>query len=152
MSGYFHTYAFAALTMAAAPSCRAFQTPSLSSSGHVLVKTSSSLSSSPTTAESYNVMGGVDEFESWFTAEPGTSCLPSIQHAKFDGSLRGLAYTSNEPLPTTPVLKVPEAMVLSAPYSDPDWDVQLSQQLWKECLKGKKSSIHGWVPHRMPPS
>ena len=80
-------------------------------------------------------MGGVDEFETWFTATPGTSCLPSIQHAAF-GSLRGLAYTSEEPLsPKTPILTVPESIVLSVPYSDPDWDVQLAQQLWKECLK-----------------
>jgi hypothetical protein len=90
-------------------------------------------------------MGGVKEFEEWFTAAPGTACLPTIRHAAF-GSLRGLAYTSSEPLqPKTPALTVPNSLVLSAPYADPDWDVQLAQQLWSECMKGDKSNVYGCV-------
>ena len=92
-----------------------------------------------------DIMGGVKDFEEWFTASPGTACLPSIQHAAFD-SLRGLAFTSEETLqPKTPVLTVPSSLVLSAPYADPDWDVQLAQQLWNECRKGTKSDIYGYV-------
>jgi len=90
-------------------------------------------------------MGGVQEFETWFTAAPGTACLPSIQHAAFGSSLRGLTYTSEDSLQSnTPALAVPDSLVLSAPYSDPDWDVQLAQQLWSECLKGNKSDIYGY--------
>jgi hypothetical protein len=44
----------------------------------------------------------------------------------------------------THLLSIPDKLVLSAPFSDPDWDAQLAQQLWTECWKGRQSDVHGY--------
>lgn len=95
-------------------------------------------------SSSFDTLGGVQEFEEWFTTSPGASCRPSLQHASF-GSLRGLTFTEENGIKeNTHALTIPDKLVLSAPISDPNWDVQLAQQLWTECLKGRKSDIHGY--------
>jgi hypothetical protein len=44
----------------------------------------------------------------------------------------------------THALSIPDKLVLSAPFSDLDWDANLAQQLWTECLRGRQSDIHGY--------
>lgn len=95
-------------------------------------------------------MGGVDEFESWFAQAPGASCLSSIKHAAFGPFLRGLSCSSKMET-NSPVATVPESLVLSTSYSNPDWDVELAQALWRECLKGPKSDLYGYVASRDVP-
>jgi hypothetical protein len=91
-----------------------------------------------------NILGGVNEFESWFSSVSGASCSPSVTHAAF-GSLRGLDYSSS-PLELTKgeLLTVPRSRVLQSDFSLPDWDANLAEQLWMECVKGTESEISGY--------
>lgn len=84
-------------------------------------------------------LGGVDQFDEWFSKLDKASCQSSIQHASF-GSLRGLECAGNE---NGEVLKVPKSVILSSSYADEDWDAQLAVQLWNECIKGRSSELFG---------
>jgi hypothetical protein len=96
-------------------------------------------------ATEQDVLGGVTEFEEWFTSLPDAFCRPAIQHKAFGmAALRGLTFTdSHEITKLTPVVAVPREFILKASYFEPDWDLQLAQQLWDECQKGQKSQLYG---------
>jgi hypothetical protein len=104
--------------------------------------TTSHSSVSEFSAADSDVLAGVKEFEDWFRQIDKASLSSSVKHAAF-GSLRGLEYTGDGPLGS--ILTLPASVVLSAPFSDTDWDSQLAQQLWKECLQGKQGALSGYT-------
>jgi hypothetical protein len=106
-----------------------------------------------------DVLGGVSDFENWFSSVPGADCSTSVSHDDF-GSLRGLAYRKNptEPVQEETLMTIPKSIVLQSDFSQPDWDEKLASRLWQECLKGSSSSIAGytalltldWTPNDLP--
>jgi hypothetical protein len=98
-----------------------------------------------------DVLGGVPEFNDWFGKLPGdkASMSNSVTHAAF-GSLRGLEYIGNTTVVPfisagTSILKLPRNVVLHTSFADKNWDSQLAQQLWKECLQGKQGKLSGYT-------
>jgi hypothetical protein len=100
-----------------------------------------------------NLLGGVDSFEEWFSANSSSGArVNSIKHALFhSNSLRGLEFTSTKSSDLSNVAVVPRKLVLSAPFTDDDdkeggrsWDTKLSVKLWQECQKGKISDYYGY--------
>mmetsp|Transcript_53119 Transcript_53119/g.60188 ORF Transcript_53119/g.60188 Transcript_53119/m.60188 type:complete len:431 (-) Transcript_53119:33-1325(-) len=119
----------------------------------VQLKLSASLDQTVPTKEAsssildHDTLGGVKEFESWFSNVPGSRCDPYIVHTNF-GSLRGLgtqdrSITSNNKSWMT----IPRSIVIQSDFREKDWDAELAQSLWKEILKGSStnSSIAGYV-------
>jgi hypothetical protein len=91
------------------------------------------------------VLGGVTNFETWFESVPGTECSPSVKHADF-ASLRGLSYMKSplELKQEESLLKIPRSVVLESDFNANDWDVNLAEQLWRECALGSSSKISGY--------
>jgi hypothetical protein len=107
----------------------------------------------PDDVSTKNLLGGVDSFEEWFSANSSSGArVKSIKHALFhSNSLRGLEFTSTKSSDLSKVAVVPRKLVLSAPFSDDDeqeggrsWDTNLSVKLWQECKKGKDSAYYGY--------
>ena len=101
-------------------------------------------------SSSSDVMGGADEFESWWTKSQG-SLPPNLRHGSFEsGTLRGIEYLPTKENNNSNILTLPSTMVLSSPFITNDdeditreWDISLSTSLLKECLAGKSSSMYG---------
>jgi hypothetical protein len=98
-----------------------------------------------------SVLNGVAEFERWFASVPGASCHPSIRHDDF-GNLRGLMTGDAAALTLSRKdawMTIPRSIVLQSDFSQPDWDVQLAQQLWRQVQSESKqpqaSSISGYL-------
>jgi len=119
------------------------------------------LCSSSSTNNDYE-LEGVRDFESWFSGAEGSKCNPYIKHASF-GELRGLgtfdrSIASGSAKERGSWMTVPRAITLSSDFSQPDWDSQLAESLWKEVMKGSTSPIHGyaslltksWSPSDLP--
>ena len=91
-----------------------------------------------------DILDGVSDFEDWFQSLERASYDGSIRHSAF-GSLRGLKQfkSLDGRVAVDVVATVPKTAVLSSSYADKDWDSKLAILLWKECIKGKQSDIHG---------
>ena len=114
---------------------------------------STTTTSYPTTSSVTNpAMGGVDDFEEWFsTYSPSGAEVNNIRHALFNSMGRGLQYTSTKSSDLKKVAVVPRKLVLNVPFSDEEdsasgrsWDTNLSCKLWQECQKGKDSQYYGY--------
>mmetsp|Transcript_13503 Transcript_13503/g.20556 ORF Transcript_13503/g.20556 Transcript_13503/m.20556 type:complete len:395 (-) Transcript_13503:137-1321(-) len=115
------------------------------------------------TVTSTETLGGVREFESWWTSargEKNNSEIQSYPHAVFEkGSLRGLE--AKDTTKNSYLFSVPRSLCLSVPF-DNNWDASLAIQLLKECELGTYSKIYGYcallcsgVPYKdccVPPS
>lgn len=92
------------------------------------------------------VMGGVSQFENWFSS---VAKEQKAKHAAFQsGTLRGLEYSGKD---KRNILVVPDNLVLKTNYNrnkertvDENWDSNLSVLLLKECLKGSESELSGY--------
>ena len=91
---------------------------------------------------SLDPLGGVAQFDGWFKKLDKADCQPSVQHGSI-GSLRGLLFSGAKVSEPTTVLKVPQSVVLRASYGNEDWDVELAESLWAECLRGTSSEYYG---------
>jgi hypothetical protein len=92
------------------------------------------------TVSKSDVLGGVSEFNQWFSSVSGAQCSSSISHDAF-GNLRGLTAKGKA---EGELMKVPRSVVLQADFSLPDWDAQLARLLWKECSTIASSSLSGY--------
>lgn len=107
-----------------------------------------------------DLLEGATTFENWFKRVPGAG-LKGLSHADF-GNLRGLAITSSASLTSSSdsidLMTVPKSIVLNSDFSSSDWDIELAQKLWKECIQGPSSPIsgylsfltRGWSPSDLP--
>jgi len=99
-----------------------------------------------------NSLGGVSDFEEWFSTNSSSGAqLNNIRHAVFNSMGRGLQFTSTKSSALNKVAVVPRKLVLHVPFSDEEdsssgrsWDSNLSCKLWEECQKGKDSVYYGY--------
>ena len=100
-----------------------------------------------------NLLGGVGDFEEWFSSNSSSgSQVNNVRHAIFNSMGRGLQFTSTKSSDLSKVAVVPRKLVLNVPFSDEEdspnglsWDTNLSCKLWEECQKGKDSVVYGYV-------
>lgn len=111
---------------------------------------SSSANTDTTSTSEPSILGGTQQFQSWFQSKAvGGKALPELKHATFQSNnLRGLEYDGTK---DRGVVEVPEKVVLRTEYNrntqdgkvDEDWDSRLAVLLVKECLKGEDSDLFG---------
>jgi len=116
--------------------------------------TTISLKSSTTSDDTgvSNLLGGVGDFEEWFSSNSSSgSQVNNVRHAIFNSMGRGLQFTSTKSSDLSKVAVVPRKLVLNVPFSDEEdspnglsWDTNLSCKLWEECQKGKDSVVYGY--------
>eukprot|EP00977_Amphora_coffeiformis_P013097 scaffold3361_cov166-Amphora_coffeaeformis.AAC.8 len=94
--------------------------------------------------ETLSGLEGVTEFESWFNKVEKCKCDGRITHALF-GRLRGLAWKGATSAASGSFASVHNSVVLQSDESQPNWDAILASKLWKEVLKGKESSLYGYI-------